>query len=161
MSVRNQTLRLAVILFCLSPHQAIADTRLIKMSIYPAPTEQIPNPSCPQSVEIIETPQPYREGSFATDGKAQLNQLAQDFSILSSDEFSVTWVANLKPPYRNCRATGSKIEGYPYLRLRFLNGKLYLILDMTGVPDANQYTLGILKKGVQNGNPIWTWGGSD
>lgn len=161
MYLPHQTLRLALILFCLSPHLASADTRFIKMSILPVLTNPIPNATCPKSVEILETPQPYREGSFATNGKAQLNQLAEDFSILSTDEFSVTWIANLKPLYRNCRATGSNIEGFSYLRLRFLDGKVYLILDMTGVPDANQYTIIILHKGVQNGNPIWTWGGTD
>jgi hypothetical protein len=42
-----------------------------------------------------------------------------------------------------------------------VNENVYLILDMTGMSDANRLTAVILKKDVKNGNPIWTWGGTD
>jgi hypothetical protein len=45
--------------------------------------------------------------------------------------------------------------------MRFINGKAYLILDMTGMRDANSLTTVIIKQDVKNGNPIWSWGGTD
>jgi hypothetical protein len=45
--------------------------------------------------------------------------------------------------------------------MRFVDDKVYLILDMTGMSDANGLTPVILNKGVKNGNPFWTWGGTD
>lgn len=52
-------------------------------------------------------------------------------------------------------------EKHSYLRLRFLDGKVYAVLDMTGLQDANQFTPVILFKGMKQGNPRWTWGGTD
>ena len=124
--------------------------------------------TCPTEVTLTETPQPYREGSYVIDGTASLSWLAQAFKIDSSDRFSVTWVANLQPKYQNCQASAritkinnESFQGHSQIRMRFINKKAYLILDMTGIPDANEMTSVILKKGVKNGNPTWSWGGTD
>jgi hypothetical protein len=84
------------------------------------------------------------------------------------DPFSVTWVGTLKPQFKNCQAAAgmTTLDGQPfskhsYLRLHFLKGKVYFILDMTGLRDANDYTTVILKKDIVKGNPRWTWGGTD
>ena len=45
--------------------------------------------------------------------------------------------------------------------MQFDKGKVYLILDMTGRYDANNLTPTIRNQGVKDGNPIWTWTGSD
>ena len=45
--------------------------------------------------------------------------------------------------------------------MQFINDRAYLILDMTGLNDANKLTPVILKKDVKDGNPVWTWGGTD
>ena len=80
----------------------------------------------------------------------------------------MTWVANLQVKYRRCKGTAGitkyndeQFEGHSYLRMRFENGKVYLILDMTGMRDANGLTPVILNRSVKNGNPVWTWGGTD
>jgi hypothetical protein len=56
---------------------------------------------------------------------------------------------------------GSPYKDHSYLRLRILRGKVYFILDMTGVRDANGFTSAILNTKVVQGNPRWTWGGTD
>jgi len=48
-----------------------------------------------------------------------------------------------------------------HLRLRFRNGTVELILDMTGRRDPNGYTPAILRATVSQGQPVWTWSGSD
>lgn len=123
---------------------------------------------CPDKVIVTETPKPYREGSYAIDGSANLTSIAESFTIASSDDFSTTWVAKLKPAYSKCRGTARMVKvdresyaGHSYLRLRLAGGKAYLILDMTGMSDANNLTPAILKKSVQSGNPVWSWGGTD
>ncbi|XGV94894.1 MAG: hypothetical protein ACAF41_19395 [Leptolyngbya sp. BL-A-14] len=143
-----------------------AQARSIEMDVYRAIDTQTVR--CPERVMVNEQPQPYREGGYTIDGSANLSQLADRFTIASTDEFSVTWVGTLKPAYRNCKATARIVkndnEAYlsqSYLRLRFTGGKVYLILDMTGMSDANGLTTAILRKGVRNGNPIWSWGGTD
>jgi hypothetical protein len=141
----------------------------IDLEVYPALERTMPPAnSCPQSVTVSQQSQPYREGSYAVDGVANLKGLASNFTMATSDDFSVTWVGQLNPRYRQCKATarmvksdGNAYKGHSYLRLRFNQGKLYLILDMTGVSDANNYTLAITRKAIQNGNPVWTWSGSD
>ena len=45
--------------------------------------------------------------------------------------------------------------------MHFDKGKVYLILDLAGASDPNKYPLSVLKKGINNGNATWTWGGSD
>jgi len=127
-----------------------------------------PDAKCPDQVIITEENAPYFEGGYTINGQANLSSFAEPFTIAASDFFSVTWVANLKKPYRQCVATAG-IEKYgdsetPYLshlRLRLIGGKVYLILDLTGIRDANGFTASILKKRVNAGNPTWSWGGSD
>jgi hypothetical protein len=125
-------------------------------------------PICPNEVSLTQTPRHYAEGGYTKDGSASLGWFAREFRVEKSDEFSVTWVAKLQVKYRNCKATAGitkyndePFEGHSYLRMRFVNDKVYLILDMTGLSDANGLTPVILDKGVKNGNPTWTWGGTD
>ena len=126
-----------------------------------------PNPVCPQKVTVTETARPYFEGGYIIDGLAKLGEIADKFTVFAKDEFSVTWAANLKPKYRDCFATGrvmkvdGKEEDQSHIRVRFTQGKVFLILDMTGMFDANETTTSILKHGVKDGNPTWTWGGTD
>ncbi len=127
-----------------------------------------PEARCPEKVIVTEQNAPYFEGGYTINGQAKLGSFAGPFAIASSDPFSVTWVANLKPTFSKCVATagivknnGEKSDRHSYLRLRFTGGKVYLILDMTGMRDVNNFTTIILKKGVNAGNPTWSWGGTD
>lgn len=140
----------------------------LELQVFKAIDTQDPSVRCPTNVVVTETPRPYREGSYAIDGKANLNTIANGFTIANSDDFSVTWVAKLKPQYRQCKATARIVKSgnepfsaHSYLRMRFVGGNAYLILDMTGMSDANGLTSAILKKSVQRGNPVWSWGGTD
>jgi hypothetical protein len=140
----------------------------IEMQVLTAIEAQNSGGRCPDKVIVTETPRPYREGGYTIDGSANLGAIVENFTIANTDDFSVTWVAKLKPQYSKCKATagmakvgGETYQGHSYLRLRFVGGKAYLILDMTGMTDANQLTTAILKKSVRNGNPIWSWGGTD
>jgi hypothetical protein len=142
-----------------------AQARSVEMQVYPTLNS---SGRCPEKLTLTEQPQPYREGSYTIDGSANLSQIADRFTVASSDEFSVTWVGTLKPAYRQCKATARNVKsgteaylGHSYLRLRFTGGKVYLILDMTGNSDASGFTTTILRKGVQQGNPTWSWGGTD
>jgi hypothetical protein len=117
---------------------------------------------------VTETLQPYREGSYGIEGRADLTAIATDGAIASSDPFSVTWVGTLQPQYRDCQAAagmvsidGEAYQGHSYLRLRLTEGKAYLILDMTGLRDPNNYTTVIIDRGMDQGQPTWVWGGSD
>ena len=153
----------ASLLSCLPAHAANLD-----LEVFKAIDTQDPNVRCPAKVVVTETPQPYREGSFAIDGTANLSAIANGFTISSSDDFSVTWVGRLKPKYSQCKATARIVKsdnedfsGHSYLRMRFVGGKAYLILDMTGMSDVNRLTTAILKKSVRGDKPIWSWGGTD
>jgi hypothetical protein len=122
---------------------------------------------CPEKVVAYQTARPYQEGSFAWDGTVNLRAIATQVSRLKVDPFSVTWVGTLKSPFQNCRAAAGvvKVDGQPseqsYLRMQFLKGKVYFILDMTGLTDANSLTPAILHHEVVQGNPRWRWGGTD
>lgn len=148
--------------------QSVSASSAVELQVFPALEQDIQAAVCPKTVTLTEQGRPYTEGSYTTDGSAQLKNLASNFAIATSDEFSVTWVGQLAPRYRQCKATASIVKrhgetytGPSYLRLRFVRGKLYLILDMTGMRDANDYTMQITKQAVQNGNPIWSTSGSD
>jgi len=139
----------------------------LKLSVYPRDSGGTFS-LCPTEVSLTQTPSPYTEGGYTINGSASLGWFAREFRIEKSDEFSVTWVANLQTKYRNCKGTAGiakyndePFSGHSYLRMRFVNNMAYLILDMTGMRDANGLTPVILKKGVKNGNPFWTWGGTD
>jgi hypothetical protein len=127
-----------------------------------------PTMHCPDTLTVTETLQPYREGSYGIEGRADLTAIATDGAIASSDPFSVTWVGTLQPQYRDCQAAagmvsidGEAYQGHSYLRLRLTEGKAYLILDMTGLRDPNNYTTVIIDRGMDQGQPTWVWGGSD
>lgn len=140
----------------------------IEMRIFTANDVEDSRSFCPDKVTLTETSRPYREGGYTIDGSADLKAIAENMAISATDDFSVTWVGKLKPKYSKCKATasmtrvgGEAYQGHSYLRLRLVNGNAYLILDMTGKPDANSFTTVILQQSVRNGNPIWTWGGTD
>jgi hypothetical protein len=140
----------------------------VELRVFKAGTAPPASQHCPDKIIVDETPEPYREGSYTIKGKAKLDAIAENFTLATTDDFSATWVAKLKPAYAQCKATAAitksrneSYQGVTYLRSRFVGGKIYLILDMTGLSDANQLTPSILKKSVQAGQPTWTWGGTD
>ena len=56
---------------------------------------------------------------------------------------------------------GKSYAGRSYLRVQIIDGKAKVILDMTGIGDANRLTSVILAHTLRDGNPRWTWGGTD
>ena len=139
----------------------------LTLKVYPSNSRDT-FPICPTEITLEEKSRPYYEGGYTIDGEAKLGWLTRNFKIASSDEFSVTWVAKLQIKYHNCQATAGiasvdnePFRGHSYLRMRFVNGNAYLILDMTAMYDANRLTPVILKKEVKDGNPTWTWAGTD
>jgi hypothetical protein len=98
----------------------------------------------------------------------KLSAIATNIKIAQSDAFSTTWVGRLKPEYQVCTATagmslvdGEPYQGPSYLRFQLIDGQVKVILDMTGIRDANDFTTSILYQSVRDGNPRWTWGGTD
>ena len=127
-----------------------------------------PGQSCPPKVIAYQTPQPYREGGYAVDGMVNLSAIATNITLAPKAPFSATWIGTLKSQYRNCQGTagmssinGKDQAGHSYIRLQMVEGKAKVILDMTGRRDANGYTTQIIKTSIQQGNPRWTWGGTD
>lgn len=127
-----------------------------------------PTGPCLSTLSLEETPQPYREGSYSVDGRAALETVATGWRLTGRDAFSATWQATLLPAYRRCLAAAGivRFDNEPFreqshLRLRFRDGTVQLILDMTGRRDPNGYTPAILRAGVSQGQPVWTWSGSD
>ncbi len=158
---------LAIAQLSLFTNPSFAAPNNLTLSVCPA-NSGAAFPICPTEFSLTQTPRPYYEGGYTIDGSASLGWVARPFQIEKSDDFSVTWVAKLQLKYRNCKATaritqvnGDRFEGHSYLRARFVNENVYLILDMTGLNDANRLTPVILQKNVKNGNPVWTWGGTD
>ncbi|MEM9118098.1 MAG: hypothetical protein AAGD09_09475 [Cyanobacteria bacterium P01_F01_bin.56] len=131
------------------------------------PTLDLPG-NCPAQLIAHETPRPYTEGSYATDGMIKLRDIATNVRIARSDLFSTTWVATLKPEFRNCegsaiinRIDDKPYEGHSYLQVQLAAGQVTAVLDMTGLPDVNGFTSTLIFGGLREGNPRWTWGGSD
>jgi len=121
---------------------------------------------CPETVTVITTARPYREGGYSASGLAQLFKIAGPAQFEASDRFSATWRARLKPQYRSCIGTAGLADendapGLSFTRMRFENGYAYFILDMTGFPDVNGFSLNILIQNIEAGNPVWRWGGTD
>ncbi len=123
---------------------------------------------CPSSLIAYETAQPYAPGGYSTQGMIQLRAIATNISVTQRNDFSATWTGTLKPEYRNCKASagivkvdGEDFTGHSYLRLQLLEGQVRVILDMTGMRDANNYTTVIIDQTMRDGNPRWTWGGTD
>lgn len=128
----------------------------------------IPSGPCPDSLTLIETLLPYREGSYGIHGWAPLEAIASGWRLAGQDAFSATWTGSLRPAWRRCIASAGITrrderpeQGPSYLRLRFHAGQAQLILDMTGLRDPNGYTPVILSTGLKQGQPAWSWGGSD
>lgn len=137
------------------------------LTVYPL-LDNPTNAKCPQSLVIQETSGKYYEGGYTRNGQANLSAIATHWKKQSSDPFSVTWVGTLKPEFQKCQASAgiSKVDkeafnSHSYLRARLISGKVFLVLDMTGLRDANNYTATIVKSGVTQGNPTWAWGGTD
>jgi hypothetical protein len=123
---------------------------------------------CPAMLIAHETLRPYFEGGYARDGMIKLLDIATDIQVTQSTPFSTTWVGTLKPEYRDCQ--GSAIintidavpfEGHSYLQVQLLAGQATVVLDMTGIPDINGFTSTLLDGAMGDGNPRWTWGGTD
>jgi len=166
---QSLTIGISIILLSLFPSfnvQAQKGANKIELKVY---SENDQKQSCPEKVIVTEIPRPYREGSFATDGSVNLSEYANNISITANNSFSTTWVGTLKPKYAKCFASAgiTKIDGEKYtgninyLRLHFVKGKVYFILDLAGGFDPNDYPLIVLKQGMKIGNPVWTWGGTD
>lgn len=132
------------------------------------PSLESPEKSCPENLVVYETPQPFSPGGFATDGMIQLREIATDIRVSQADQFSVIWTGTLKPEYANCEATagitlfdGEAYGDSSYVRVQISDGTARAILDMTGIADANGFTSVIIFHGMREGNPRWTWGGTD
>ncbi len=137
------------------------------LRVYPMLERTAQPGKCPKEVKVMIQPSPYREGGYDSSGKAQLQQIGEAVEFEASDRFSVTWRARLKPEFRSCVATAGLVENKDapmsssLLRMRFVNGNAYFILDTTGISDINGYTMVILQQKIEAGNPSWRWGGTD
>jgi hypothetical protein len=141
-------------------------TRTETLRVYPI--VKVAQSKCPREVKVTIQPGPYREGGSDSTGKAQLTEIAETVQFDTSDRFSMTWRARLKPQYRSCigtagllRTQGKIVSPSSLMRMRFINGNAYFIVDTTGLSDANGYTLSILRQNIEAGNPVWGWGGTD
>jgi hypothetical protein len=163
------TIGISIILLSLFPSlnvQAQKGANKIELKVY---SQNEKKQSCPEKIIVTEIPHPYQEGSFATDGSVNLSEYANNISVSANNSFSTTWVGTLKPKYAKCFASAgiTKINGEKYtentnyLRLHFVKGKVYFMLDLAGASDPNEYPLIVLKQGMKKGNPLWTWGGTD
>lgn len=155
---------LAALLLC-GPQAGSAGTLVLQVAPLHSRT---PTGPCPGSLSLEETPQPYREGSHSVDGRAAMDTVATGWRLTGRDAFSATWEATLLPAYRRCLASAGivRFDDEPFreqshLRLRFRDGRLQLILDMTGRRDPNGYTPAIQRAAVSQGQPVWSWSGSD
>lgn len=124
--------------------------------------------SCPESLIAHETPKPYFEGGYARDGMIKLKEIATNIRLVQSDPFSTTWIGTLKPTYQSCQASaiinnvdGESYQNHSYLQVQLIDGQARVTLDMTGIRDANGLTSTITFRGLRDGNPRWTWGGTD
>ncbi|WP_052050086.1 hypothetical protein [Leptolyngbya sp. KIOST-1] len=143
---------------------ALANT--IQLSVLPL--LDAPTANCPTRLIAHETALPYTEGGYATNGMIKLRDIATNIQLSQTDRFSATWVGTLRPEYRNCQASGAMLtidgedfEGHSYIRVQLANGQVRAILDMTGMGDPNGFTTVITFRGLREGNPRWTWGGTD
>jgi hypothetical protein len=142
---------------------ALATT--IELDVLPTLT---PEGTCPAQLIAHETPRPYVEGSYSRDGMIKLRDIATNVRLVNTDTFSTTWVATLKPEFRDCegsaiinRIDDESYTGHSYLQVQLANGEVTAVLDMAGTPDANGFTATLMFGGLREGNPRWTWGGSD
>lgn len=146
----------------------LSETKASELTLEIYPVLSAPEGNCPTELMIHQESDPYREGGYTLRGQADLSNIAGDFVMVSQDLFSTTWTAVLKPEYANCNATGkiTQIDGESYdyhspVTVRLLAGQIIFKVDLTGISDANNYTASLLESGVENGHPVWRWGGSD
>jgi hypothetical protein len=145
-----------ILLPLLSNFSAIAQTKSVTTDLK-INSEYQKKQSCPDKIRIFETPRPNQVASFATDGYANLNTIASNLTVAASYKSSVTWVGTLKPKYAKCSTSASEKE----FKARFVKGKVYFTLNVGKQLDPNKQPLEVFEKGAKNGNPTWTWGGSD
>jgi hypothetical protein len=164
-SFLRRTLSLGIPLGVVMAASAPTMAATLELKVFPL---NDPAVNCPDKIMAYETPRPYQEGSYTRDGMIQLQAIATNIQLTTTDVFSATWVGTLKPQYQACRASGTisnidgmAYQGVSYLRVRLIDSKVYAILDMTGMPDVNNYNTVITYKGLQNGNPRWAWAGTD
>jgi len=124
--------------------------------------------TCPEQLIAHETLRPYFEGGYSRDGMIKLRDIATNIAVARSDPFSTTWVGTLKPEYRDCEGTAiidniddEPYQGQSYIQVQLSDGQIEATLDMTGIPDANGFTSTLMFGGMRDGNPRWTWGGTD
>jgi len=160
---RRLLLFLALPVSLMLPKAAIAET--IELQVFPI---NGPEQGCPQKVIAYQTLQPYQEGGYARDGMVHLNAIATNITLTPEAPYSATWIGTLKPQYRNCEGTagmfkidGKEHTGPSYIRLQMHKGEVKVILDMTGLQDINGYTTQVINQSLRQGNPRWTWGGTD
>lgn len=160
---RCLSLLLALPISLMVSRAAAAET--IELQIFPV---NGPEQGCPKTVIAYQTRQPYQEGGYATDGMVNLSAIATNITLAPKEPYSATWSGTLKLQYRNCEGTagmfkidGKEHTGPSFIRLQILQGKAKVILDMTGMRDVNGFTTQIIKSGLRQGNPRWTWGGTD
>ncbi|MEL6556169.1 MAG: hypothetical protein AAFQ63_22340 [Cyanobacteria bacterium J06621_11] len=127
-----------------------------------------PGVGCPESLTAYETARPPAPGGYATDGMVQLSAIATNISATQLTDFTAVWTGTLKSEYSNCIATagiyskdGETFWGHSHLRVQLADGQAKVVLDMTGVRDANGFTSTIIEQTMREGNPRWTWGGTD
>jgi hypothetical protein len=168
-TIQPLSIAISIIFLSLFPTlkvEAETVTNEIELKVY---SQNDQKQSCPATIIVTEIPRPYQEGSFATDGSVNLSKYATNIAISANNSFSTTWVGTLKPKYAKCFASAgiTKIGGEKYtgninhLRLHFVKGKIYFMLDLAGGYDANDYPLVVVKQGIKQGNPFWTWAGTD
>jgi hypothetical protein len=124
--------------------------------------------TCPETLIAHQTPRPYTEGGYATDGMIKLREIATDIRLLEATPFSATWVGTLKPEYRDCQAAaiinridGDLFAGQSFLTVQLFEGEAVVRLDRAGIADANGYNTIMIFQGMREGNPRWAWGGTD
>lgn len=127
-----------------------------------------PQENCPESLTAYETGRPPAPGGYATDGMIQLAAIATNISATQLTDFSAIWTGTLKPEFSDCKATagisvvdGEAYVGHSYLRVQLIDGQAKVILDMTGMRDANGFTATLIEQTMREGNPRWAWGGTD
>ena len=147
---------------------AIAQAGNFEMKTFPVIARTTLEPACPEKVVGNEQGRAYQEGGYTNDGTVNLTDVATDIEFEGSTRLSVTWKGTLKPQYQNCigsskitSADGEYFERHSHLRLQYDKGQVFFTVDMTGKPDANDYTTSISEQNIVNGNPSWSWSGSD
>jgi hypothetical protein len=151
----------------LAAEPQISRAKSLELKVAPL-IRHIPSGPCSNSLTLIETLQPYREGSYGVNGRAPLEAIATGWRLAGRDAFSATWTGTLRPALRHCFASAGisrrqdkPEQGPSYLRLRFSDGQAQLILDMTGLRNPNNHTPLTQSTGVRRGQPVWSWCGSD